>query len=145
MDNLSQDIRYRNFLTIVLTAKPCPIRIHKYKPSGSIIDQNGNVSFTLSLIDLGISRTLYDKHKKELSSRFCVNFIGEFLVRENLDQFADLLTGVDINKQSEAINSRSHVTFGLELRANRLTFEFHSSLLQQILTEDFKIQIQDVV
>jgi len=141
----TKDGRYREFLSIVVKSEPSQIFIHKHGPTHSIIDKNGNVSFTLTLTDIGLNRDNYLKHKSEMLSRFCINFIGEFLVRENLDQFAELLTGSDLGEQTKIINSRDHIRFGLEFRQGGLTFIFHSSLLQQILTEDFKLQVQDFV
>ena len=139
------DNRYREFISIIVNEKPCQIQIHKYQPTDAVIDPDGKVNFSLGLADLGIDRKTFKKYKQFIRSKFCINFIGEFLVRENLDQFAELLTEVDLSEHANAINNKSHLTFGAELKSNSLTFEFHASLLQQILTEDFKMQVQDFV
>lgn len=142
---ITKDSRYRDFLSIFMNTIPENIHIRNSDQTNSIIHENGNVYFTVLFKDMGLTNELYLKHKSEILSKFFVDFMGEFLVRENLDQFAKLLTGTDLGDQAEIMNKRSHVKFGLDIRPNEITFIFHASLLQQILTEDFKMQVQDFV
>ena len=101
------------------------------------VSPNGDVIFSASLDDLGITRD--DLKHPILRTRFFVNFVGEFFVRNNVETFAGILTGFDPKLYDKIICNCKHTDFGMSVNnAERLArWQMHISLVQQILTEDY--------
>jgi hypothetical protein len=124
---------YRELFSRFIECHP-PIRVESVR--------EGEVSFSISIKDIGLSFQDVQKFRSELYSYLTCNFIGELLVRENIDTFARILTKVDKDTYAEVVNSHDHKKFGLKLMKKRMYLCFHISLVQSILTEDFRREIR---
>lgn len=102
----------------------------------------GDITFSIAIKDVGLNFQDIQKYRVELYSYLVVNLMGELLVRENIDTFAKILTKVDKDAYSDVVNGYEHRKFGLKIMRNRLHFGFHISLIQSILTEDFRREIR---
>ena len=100
-------------------------------------DANGSIRFEVYIASIGLSFDDFSKYKKELESEFMTNFLGELFVREHIDKFMNLLTNLNSDYLYK-VNKSVHLKFGMSIYRDRFTFAFHSSLIQKILTEDFK-------
>ena len=102
----------------------------------------GDVTFSVSFKDIGLGCQDLQKLRTEIYSYLAVNFMGELLVRENIDSFAKILTKINKEKYADIVNGYEHRKFGLKIIRNRLHFCFHISLVQSILTEDFRREVR---
>ena len=123
--------RYRELLSSVIRSSPS---IH------SIVDfdDQGDMVFSVNLKELGLTNDDFYKYHKEIFSNFVVDFIGELLIRENLPLFVNFLTS-NPDSYLPAVSHCNHKRFGMKIDKGNMVFRFHISLLQGILTEDFKI------
>ena len=103
---------------------------------------NGDIIFSTSVKDMGLSCQDVQKFKTEIYSYLFVNFVGELLVRENINKFGNVLTEINKNKYTEIVNGHEHKKFGIKIIRNRFHFCFHISLIQSILTEDFHREVR---
>lgn len=100
---------------------------------------DGDLKFEVSLKSLGVSYDTLVKYKKEFYSEFVVNFVGELLIRENINKFAKILVGLDPYDYPLVVDQYEHKKFGMALfKQDKVIFTFHISLIQTILTEDLK-------
>jgi len=102
----------------------------------------GDVLFSISIKDVELTYQELQKCRIEVYSYLAVNFMGELLVRENIDIFAEALTKVDKDRYADIVNGFEHKKFGLKIMKNRLYFSFHISLIQSILNEDFRREVR---
>lgn len=100
-------------------------------------DAEGDIHFEVLTDSLGIDYNNLLKYKPEISSDFFVNFIGEYLVRENMEAFVKVAENLKDSYHS-VVNKYEHKKFGMKIQRGKLIFIFHISLIQGILTEDFK-------
>lgn len=131
----AKNCRFREFISEIIASVP----------EIDIMDgcnKEGDVRFSVKMKDLGISFDMFVQYKTEIFSDFMANFIGELLVRENINQFAHILTSIDLDEYPTTVNNFEHRQFGLEFASNKFVFSFHVSLLQSILTENFKKKIK---
>lgn len=101
-------------------------------------DDQGNISFSVNLKDLGFKSNDFYKYHREIFSNFIVDFLGELLVRENLPLFVVNITSMKHESYLNAVSCCNHKCFGMKIDKGNMIFKFHISLLQEILTEDFK-------
>ena len=101
------------------------------------VQANGDVEFHVLMKDCSIERE--DCQNPIIRSRFFVNFVGELLVRENIQKFAVILTGLDPSLYQKLICTSRHTDFGMMIdhKWTTMTFRMHLSLVQEIMTEDF--------
>ena len=124
--------KLRKLILKLISCDPPPIKIiEEY-------NEEGDIKFEVAMKDLGLSFEIYEEYKKEILFDFTASFIGELLVRENIKEFAKILTGLDARNYSKIVNGFEHNKFGVKVFKNKLIFSFHISLLQFILFEDFK-------
>ena len=100
-------------------------------------DSEGDIHFEVLINSLGMDYNNLLKYKPEISSDFFVNFVGEYLVRENIDKFVKIAEDLRDDYYS-VVNKYEHKKFGMKIIRDRFIFIFHVSLIQYILTEDFK-------
>lgn len=99
------------------------------------VDPEGDVYFTVDFDSLGLAEDeIYEAHI--VQSRMFVNFIGEWLVRCNLDTLTKYLTEIKPQEYSRMLNGTEHGNFGMFISRKRIRFQFHISLVQRILNED---------
>ena len=123
--------KHRELLSIVLDKMPNIQYITE-------IDKQGDILFNVNLEDIGLTRDIIIKYNREIFSNMFADLLGELLVRENIHEFALKLTKLDCDYYSEALSHKNHVRFGMKIDKGFMVFRFHISLLQCILTEDFK-------
>jgi len=123
--------KFRELLSIIIKSSPQIVSI-------SDCEENGDMSFTIHLKDLGLTSDNFGKYNKEFFSNYIVDLLGELLIRENLHLFAEYLTGLKTDYYVSAVSQSIHKRFGMKIEKGLMTFYFHISLVQDILTEDFK-------
>ena len=97
----------------------------------------GDIHFEVLISSLGMNYNNLLKYKPEISSDFFVNFVGEYLVRENMDQFIKVAESLK-DSYYTIVNKYEHKKFGMKIIRDKFVFIFHVSLIQCVLTEDFK-------
>ena len=100
-------------------------------------DEKGSIRFEVYIASIGLTVDDFSKYKRELETEFMANFLGELFVREHIDKFMNVLTNMN-GDYLYKVNKLEHLKFGMCIYRDRFTFAFHSSLIQKILTEDFK-------
>jgi hypothetical protein len=116
------------------------IRVLKSNPKASIEDirPDGDVIFSVPLSKLGLNAGILSDNMLTGTDFFC-NFVGEFIVRKNVNEFAEVLFSVDPKSYEEIVCSEEHTGFGTIVSKNSIMrFSMHISLVQRILIEDFK-------
>lgn len=104
----------------------------------SLFEESGDMSFSVPVKDVGLTLDDFQKHHREIFSHFVVDFMGELFLRENLNSFVPCLTSMKPDLYLHAVSHSNHQRFGMKFEKGSLIFRFHISLLQKILTEDFK-------
>ena len=139
--NLDKDMIHKKSLTnrevlntMLNLSSPVITKIHQGK-------EKGDLFFLIPVSNLGINPIFFSKYQYELFSPFIINFMGEFLIRENISMFAKVLTELKSEDYISIVNSYRHKRFGMEIRDNNIIFYFHASLIQRILTEDIREKI----
>lgn len=105
-----------------------------------IIDEfrdDGDVVFSVQMTELGIKPEAMIGNVVA-DTDFFNNFVGEYVVRKNVDQFAELLFGIDPRLYESVVCANDHTDFGMVVVKDMVRFSMHISLVQRILTEDFK-------
>lgn len=125
--------KFRELLSIMVKTTPQIITI-------TDCEENGDMSFVIPLKELGLTSEHYTKYQKEFFSNYIVDMLGELLIRENLHLFASHLTTLKTDYYVSAVSRSIHKRFGMKIEKGLMTFYFHISLVQDILTEDFKQQ-----
>lgn len=100
-------------------------------------DPEGDIRFEVFIGSMGLDCNNLLKYKSEISSDFFVNFIGEYMVRENIGQFVKIAEDLK-DDYYNVVNKWDHKKFGMKIVRDKFVFIFHVSLIQHILTEDFK-------
>jgi len=115
------------------------LKILKSNPKLTIngLDENGDVSFDVPFKQIGITKSDLEVHQHILRTTFFANFVGEFLIRQNIRDFIKILTGMNPNAYANVVNNWDHKSMGLGIKnSEAFRFKFDVGLLQQILTED---------
>jgi len=99
--------------------------------------QDGDVRFDIPAHSVGLNYETLIKYKTEFSSQYVVNFLGELFIREHMEKFVKIL--IDLKEDYlPMVNKYEHKKFGMKVFRDKLSFIFHVSLIQAILTEDLK-------
>jgi hypothetical protein len=131
------NVRYRELIQILIKYNP-PVVLY------NSIKNDGDIQFSVPLKNIGINNELYLKYRDVIFSDFIANFLGELLVRENIEEFSVILTNkIDAEDYPQLVNTYEHHQFGMEINGCDLVFSFHISLLQSILTESFKKRLHN--
>jgi len=101
----------------------------------------GDLQFSVQLKDLGISYEVFSKYQEEIFNPYIGNILGELIIRENIDEFAEILINLGASEYIPVVYSWKHTKFGLEIAGEKLTFYFHANLIHRILTEDLREKI----
>ena len=155
LPELEEPLEIRNFsklkecLAIAISAKSPKINLIKnceksnsrYYDLGNengYCDKEGDVEFYVYSRHLGLTAPMLKKYENEIISVVFANIIGELLVRENMSSFVDIITSLNPHEYVCKVNNCIHENFGIIIDGRRLIFKFHSSLIQKIVTENFK-------
>lgn len=117
----------RKILESIVTAKP--------KISVDNVNTSGDVVFRVSVRSLGLDKK--DCLSPFMRTKFFVNFLGEFLVRENIRKFVAILTCLDQGIYKKLVLEDEHTDFGMFVDEDLsvIAFKMHISLVQGIATE----------
>ena len=135
IDRSMNNSRYREILYCVSSSNTEIESIHE-------CSQDGDIEFEVYMKSLGITYDLMIKYKKEVCSDFMANFLGELLIRENINSFAKIITSINPELYPSIVNRFDHRKFGMDINRDKFVFSFHISLLQRIMLEDVKRQIR---
>lgn len=124
--------RYKELLTIVTSYRSPQIRFI------TEVGLVGDLLFNINLEDIGLTDDVIAKYNKEIFSNLFVDFIGELIIRDNIDEFVVKINKLDFNHYQQSLSVKHHSRFGMKINKGLMIFKFHMSLLQGILTEDFK-------
>lgn len=131
--------KYREVLSIIVQNPPKEILIGEW-------NEKGDLNFSINLTDIGLTYRDYKLYDDEVFSYFVVDFMGELIIRENLQLFADKLQEYDINDYMISLQEQgTHKRFGVRTHQGKLIFKFHASLLKNILTEDLREQLGEYI
>ena len=113
----------------ILESSP-QIKILSLKPDGDFV-------FSVQTSDLNLTAEVLD-NEPIAQTVFFANFVGELLVRRNLHVFTAMLDQLSHNVYGQMVNHYQHKHFGMRRvqEDDSIRFVFHSSLIQDILTED---------
>jgi hypothetical protein len=109
-----------------------------------VIDElrdDGDIVFSVSMADLGLKQDSISGNVVT-DTDFFNNFVGEYVVRKNIDQFAEILFRIDPRAYEAVVCSNEHTDFGMVVSKDVIRFSMHVSLVQKILTEDFRKTIE---
>jgi hypothetical protein len=128
----SNGSRYREIIEKLISNPPKAISIGG-------LDEKGDMTFSICMKELGLAYKDYRNYENEFFSRFIIDFIGELIVRENLNEFVNNMSGYGVEEYTSVVESYgSHKQFGIKAQKGRLIFKFHVSFIKHILTEDLK-------
>jgi len=132
LSNTKTSSKYRELLSIVIDIKSPQIQFI------TEIDKQGDMLFNVNLEDIGLTKEIVAKYNKEIFSNLFADFVGELLIRENINDFATKIKKLKFTDYQEALSNKEHSKFGMKIEKDFMVFKFHIALLQNILTEDFK-------
>jgi len=101
----------------------------------------GLISFEVPIESMGLDLSTLKKYNAEIFTNRFANLIGEVILRENLTPFVDEMIKMGVSGYQEAL-TRNHQNFGLRVKGASFIFDFHVSLLQDIVMSDFKGQVK---
>jgi hypothetical protein len=128
----SSGSRYREIMKKLMLNPPKTILIGD-------LDEKGDMTFSICMKQLGLDYKDYKNYTNEFFSRFIIDFIGELLVRENLNEFVNNMNGFGIDEYTSVVKTYgSHKQFGIKAQKGRLIFKFNVSFIKNILTEDLR-------
>jgi hypothetical protein len=122
--------RFRELLSKIIISTP------EITSIGSC-DEEGDISFEVTMKSIGVTYTTLLNYKNEMACDFTANFIGELLVRENIDKFAKVMLDLKDNYFSR-VNKYNHTKFGMKIYKDKFILRFHVSLIQKLMLEDVR-------
>jgi len=122
---------FRELLSKVILARPLKIYMGKE-------DEEGDFEFSVTYKELNLTIEDLNKFESDILSPFFANFIGEMIVRENINDFMHLLTIFDSKEYNYKVNRFTHDNFGIRVEKGKMFFKFHLSFIQKVVTDNFK-------
>lgn len=121
----------RKIIAAIVATKPPKITVGPVRA-------DGDMSFDVRIKGCGLTKD--DCTNPIVITKFMINFIGELLVRENFDKFAQIVNGFDKTVYKKIVGNRTHSDFGMttDTKMVFMTFHLHLSLISNIMTEDFQ-------
>ncbi len=128
--NKKESLSDENSTFISILESSPRIKILSLKPDGDFV-------FSTQISELGLTSENLEK-EPIAQTVFFANFVGELLVRRNLQEFVSRLDQLDQKTYDQMVNHYQHKHFGMRRlpEDESISFVFHSSLIQDILTED---------
>jgi hypothetical protein len=128
----SNGSRYREIIEKFISNPPKTLSIGG-------LDEKGDMTFSICMKDIGLAYKDYRNYENEFFSRFIIDFIGELIVRENLNEFVNNMNGYGVEEYTSVVEAYgSHKQFGITAQKGQLIFKFHVSFIKHILTEDLR-------
>lgn len=125
-NTMQKSVDYRAFLKVLESIPEATV---------AEVTNEGDVVFDVPLQDLGLTLEAVSGNPIT-DSYFFANFVGEYVVRRNIAQFAEILFNIDPKVYEETVCAVGHNDFGMEPSRTHLRFRMHISLVLRILTED---------
>ena len=127
-NTIQKSVDYKVFSKVVQSA-----------PSVTVeeLREDGDVVFSVPMSELGLRQESMSGNVVT-DTDFFKNFVGEYVVRKNIDQFDALLAGIDAGAYENMVCANEHTDFGMVASKDTVRFSMHISLVQKILTEDFR-------
>jgi hypothetical protein len=118
---------FLRFINKLMTCR-LDLRIDKYPPIG------GDMTFSVALRGVGYEDKDRGPLRQMLRHRFYADFIAEWILRRNVQQFLDYVAG----EQSYDLDVQLaiHQHFGVGLDEERRFFSFNSSKLAAVVNEE---------
>lgn len=104
-------------------------------------EEEGDIVFSVSAKDLGLSQKFLYTYHHEIYSNFVADIVGELIVRDNMELFIDALSKMNTTNYISAVSRDAHKHFGMKYEKGYFVFSFHVSLIQKIITESFKAKV----
>jgi len=102
-------------------------------------DIGGDIVFSVKYLDLGLGNSLEALSHPFFRTNAFTNFLGELLVRQNLDVFAER---VMVKRNYDAlVCAYNHKDFGLRTKGDDLFFTCHISLIFKMYNERLCLEI----
>jgi len=120
----------RKLLSRVITSRAAEISIENTRT-------DGDIDFVVQLADVGLVPA--DLSDQIMRTKFFVNFLGELLVRDDIQRFIGILDGLDSKMYEDMVCSQQHADFGMIIDREKglLRFTMHLSLADEIARERF--------
>lgn len=123
---------YRKVIDKIISNPPNKIDIGDW-------DDKGDLTFSVSMKEIGLDYSDYHKFENEIFSYFIIDFMGELLVRENIELFVEKLKEYDVEDYINSIRVYgSHKRFGVKTQKGTLIFKFHVSFIKNVISEDLR-------
>jgi hypothetical protein len=109
------------------------------------IDDKGDIFFFVPIRHIGLTKSDLTNSGTLIKTRFFTDFVGELIVRYNIDDFTRYICEqVDPNQYLAMVSRTRHGGFGLFILEDdeAVRFQFHISFIQQILSEDISQMIK---
>ena len=111
------------------------------------LDDRGFILFYAQIRNLGISKgeLAAGSPATIIRTRFFTDFVGELLIRNNIDEFVrHMAEQANPDQYLMLVSKTRHDHFGACIleEEEAIRFQFHISLLQQILSEDINRMIK---
>lgn len=106
-------------------------------------DLSGDVVFSVKYSDLGLENSLSTLSHPFYRTNAYANFLGDILLRNNMDILTDRLLGK--GNYDVLVKSYVHRNFGLRSKETELYFTFHISLFYNLLNDSLNRLISDEV
>jgi hypothetical protein len=125
--------KYRELIKILISFSPeiKNLEIHQ-DISGEL---NGLISFEINTFEAGISTGVFYKYKKYLFSQFIIRFLVNLIIRENLDDFSELIRSFDF-EMIQLIEDTRIINCGMKINNEVTTFTFHLTQLLDLIKEN---------
>ena len=101
------------------------------------VSKDGDIVISLLQKSMGLTDEDMKKYPV-LRSNYFANFVGEHLVRRHIGKFLKMLLKIDSSEYRGTVCGFNHKNFGMFVcsKSKTIKFQFHISLIQNILTED---------
>jgi len=111
----------------------------KYNIDIEKVTKEGDIIFFIDQKALGLLDQDFKKYPI-LKTNFFANFMGEFLVRHNINEFTKIILNIPPSEYNNIVNKFNHRNFGMFYQQTNqiFTFQFHVSLIQNILLEELE-------
>lgn len=122
------------------------LRVLKTNPKIEMLSfskEGGDITISVKQEDV-LAKKYINSDDYIIKTKFFANFVGELLVRQNIDKFINLLVKIDSEHYDKLVCGFYHKNFGMYIvpEDKTLRFQFHISLIQDILTENINCLVK---
>lgn len=125
--------KYRELIKILVQHSPEVKNIKTHRDNAGEI--NGLISFEINTFEAGISTGVFYKFKPYLFSQFIISFLVNLIVRENFNEFYEVLNLFDFEMVNIFDENRINAC-GINIENEKTVFTFHVSKLFDLMKEN---------